>query len=123
MPEKPSKFGEQLASARTETRHLITSVLLDQWPNNSCAAAFGVHSHQHYESLYFPIRNQELTPKQLDAAIGDGLALTALVRDAPSNPHKEIEFQTLRSMLAKRYGPETQPTNENAKELEDGIER
>ena len=39
-------------------------------------------------------RNQEISPKQLDEVLGSGEKITALVRHAPSNPYKEVEFQT-----------------------------
>jgi hypothetical protein len=118
MSDKPRNFGEELASVRPLTRHLISSVLLDQWPNNPSVVVFGIHSQEHYEALYYPIRNQELSPKQLDAVLGDGTAITALVQAAPSNPHKEIEFETLMSILRS----EPQQT-ESAKNRESEIER
>jgi hypothetical protein len=121
MSDKPRNFSEELASVRPLTRHLISSVLLDQWPNNPAVVAFGIHSQEHYEALYYPIRAQEISPKQLDAAMGDGAALTSLVRDAPSNPHKEIEFVTLRSILADTRYPEPEQTNQNTKDRD--IER
>lgn len=40
------------------------------------------------------MRAGEITAEQLDAALGNGPALTALVRGARSNPHKEIAFVT-----------------------------
>jgi hypothetical protein len=43
---------------------------------------------------YFPIREGEITPEALDAALGDGPKLTALVRETASNPHKDVEFHT-----------------------------
>jgi hypothetical protein len=55
---------------------------------------FELKSQEHYEALYYPIREGEITAKQLDAALGKGDALTALARSARNNPHKAIVFQT-----------------------------
>ena len=94
MGDRSTEFAKQLASVRPVTRHLITSVLLDQWPNISAVADFGIDSQKHYEALYFPIRAQEILPKVLDDALGHGKKLTALTQAATSNPHKDVEFHT-----------------------------
>lgn len=110
MRDKPSEFGKQLAAVRPTTRHLVTSVLFDQWPNIPTVADFGIDSQEHYEALYYPIRAHEILPQALDDALGDGRKLTALTQGAASNPHKEILFHTswdvalgrdLQAMLAK----------------------
>jgi hypothetical protein len=69
------------------TRNLIISIELDTWPNMLATVDFGLDSQKHYEALYYPIRNQEITPAQLDAALGDGEKLTGLTQAAASNPH------------------------------------
>lgn len=94
MSDRNPKFAEQLASARPTTRHLVTSILFDAWPNDAAAIDFGIDSQKHYEALYFPVRQGEITPETLDAALGNGQKLTALVREAASNPHKDVEFHT-----------------------------
>jgi hypothetical protein len=73
---------------------LVTSILLDAWPNQRAIVDFGIDSQEHYEALYYPVRQHEITPDTLDRALGQGKALTMLVREAPSNPHEDIEFQT-----------------------------
>jgi hypothetical protein len=55
---------------------------------------FGLKSQEHYEALYYPVREGEITPEQLDVALGKGEQLTALAREARSNPHKQIKFRT-----------------------------
>jgi hypothetical protein len=55
---------------------------------------FGLKSQEHYEALYYPVREGEITAEQLDAALGKGDALTALARSARTNPHKAITFRT-----------------------------
>ena len=110
MSDRQTEFARQLAQVRPVTRHLITSVLFDQWPNIPAVADFGIDSQKHYEALYFPIRAQEILPKALDDALGHGAKLTALTLGAASNPHKDVEFHTswdvalgrdLHSVLAK----------------------
>src|SRR6516162_1424297 len=94
MSDRNPKFAEQLASARPTTRRLVASILFDVWPSQAAVVDFGIDSQKHYEALYFPIREGEISPKALDEALGDGPKLTALVRDAASNPHKDVEFHT-----------------------------
>ena len=91
---KQREFGDQLRSVRPVTAHLVHSVLLDTWPNSPAIVDFGLESQKHYEALYYPIRNREITPLALDAAMGHGEKLTALARASPSNPHKDVQFYT-----------------------------
>lgn len=102
MSDRNPKFAEQLAAARPTTRHLVSSILLDAWPNHAAAVDFGIDSQKHYEALYFPVREGEITPETLDAALGDGQKLTALVREAASNPHKDVEFHTSWDLILGR---------------------
>ena len=138
MSDRQTEFAKQLAAVRPTTRHLITSVLFDQWPNIPAVADFGIDSLRHYESLYFPIRAQEILPKALDDALGHGGKLTALTQGAASNPHKDVEFHTswdvalgrdMQSVLAKGKEAfreilfrETEPPAVE-KEKDTGIER
>lgn len=94
MGNRHKEFAEQLLSVRPTTRNLVTSVLMDAWPGHAAVVDFGIDSQKHYEALYYPIREAEIMPKALDAALGDGRKLTALTREAPSNPHKGVEFHT-----------------------------
>jgi hypothetical protein len=102
MSDKHTKFAEQLLSVRPTTRNLVTSILMDAWPNHAAVVDFGIDSQKHYEALYFPIREAEIMPKVLDAALGDGPKLTALARDAASNPHKDVEFHTSWDLILSR---------------------
>jgi hypothetical protein len=102
MSDKHTKFAEQLLLVRPTTRSLVTSILLDAWPNDAAAVDFGIDSQKHYESLYFPIRKGEITPKALDEALDDGQKLTALTREVASNPHKDVEFHTSWDLILGR---------------------
>jgi hypothetical protein len=99
-------FAEQIAGARDTTRNLIGSIQLDNWPRIGAIVDFGIDTQQHYESLYYPIRNDEIAPSVLDAAMGHGAKLTELVRHAPSNPHKDVVFHTTWDELLGREKPE-----------------
>jgi hypothetical protein len=102
MSDAPKSLSEQFVEVRPLTRQLVTDVLFDQPPSFAAAVDFGIDSQRHYEALYFPIRNREITPLALDAALGDGAKLTEIVRAAPSNPHKDIAFDTSRDREAIR---------------------
>jgi hypothetical protein len=99
-----------LLSVRPTTRDLVTSILMDAWPNRAAVVDFGIDSQKHYEALYFLIREAEIMPKVLDAALGDGPKLTALVRDSENNPHKDVEFHTSRDLIPGRESPRTAGT-------------
>jgi hypothetical protein len=89
-----NEFGRELERVRPVTRNLIESILWDAWPNQAAVIDFGLDSQKHYEALYYSIRAQEIMPVTLDRALGNGMEITALVRMAPSNPHKDVEFYT-----------------------------
>ena len=77
-------FVQQLKRVRPVMRHLIESILLDVWPNHTAIVDFGIDSQEHYEALYYPVREHEIMPEILDRAFGNGQMLTAMVRYAPA---------------------------------------
>jgi hypothetical protein len=103
---EPGSFADQLSEARGTTRGLVTAVLADTWPSVAAITDFGLESQRHYEALYHPIRNGELQPAVLDAAMGYGEKLTELANTSPSNPHKDIQFHTVWDDLLARERPE-----------------
>lgn len=106
MVGKGSGPWAELHQLRPVTRDLIESVLMDASPGAAAIVDFGLDSQEHYEALYYPIRQGEITPTALDEALGHGEKLTALVRAAPSNPHKEVQFYTSWDHIFGRPGPE-----------------
>jgi hypothetical protein len=102
MSTRHTKFAEQLLSVRPVTRDLVTSILIDAWPGHAAVVDFGIDTQKHYEALYHPIREAEIMPKALDAALGDGPALTAMIRQASSNPHKDVTFSTSWDLILGR---------------------
>jgi hypothetical protein len=109
-------FDEQMEQVRPVTRNLIESIMLDAWPRNAAIVDFGIDSQRHYEALYYPIRNHEIAPLVLDAAMGHGEKLTELVRAAPNNPHKDIQFDTSWDELLGREKPEATDGRHDAAE-------
>jgi hypothetical protein len=81
------------------TRNLVEAVLLDVWPRAGAIVDFGLRSQEHYEALYYLLRHGDITPEQVDAALGNGRKLTELVGTAAHNPHKGIVFRTDRDEL------------------------
>jgi hypothetical protein len=66
MVDAAKDFDEQLVQVRPVTRQLIESVMLDVWPSHPAVIVdFGIDSQQHYEALYYPIRNREILPQHL----------------------------------------------------------
>jgi hypothetical protein len=103
---REDEFVHQMAEVRQTTRNLIESVMMDVWPRNAAIIDFGLDSQQHYEALYYPIREMEIMPKALDEALGHGEKLTALVRESEGNPHKDIEFSTSWDAILGRKTPD-----------------
>src|SRR5262249_52519602 len=83
-----------LSKVRPVTRGLIQAIALDVQPTPASSMDFGIKTQEHYEAIYYPARNDEITFAQLDAAYGNGPKLTELVNASPSNPHKGIVFET-----------------------------
>jgi hypothetical protein len=93
-------------SLRDTTRNLIEAIWADEWPRNGAIVDFGLRTQRHYEAIYYSLRAGQITPEQLDAALGQGKALTALARSARSNPHREIVFHTDWDDLREEDGPD-----------------
>lgn len=90
---------------RDTTRNLLEAIALDAWPRAGAIVDFGLDGREHYEALYHGVRNGEITPEALDAALGRGDRLTALARAAASNPHRDVEFHTSWDALRGREEP------------------
>jgi hypothetical protein len=94
-----------LDAIRDTTRNLLEAIALDAWPRAGAIVDFGLDGQEHYEALYHGVRNGEITPEALDAALGRGDRLTALARAAASNPHRDVEFHTSWDALRGREEP------------------
>jgi hypothetical protein len=102
--------GEQVDPAwdldkvRPVTRSLLKAISLDTQPTPAASMDFGIKSQEHYEAIYYPVRNDEITFAGLDAVYGNGPKITELVNAAPSNPHKGIQFETPWDHILPRGG-------------------
>ena len=95
----PLLDDEPARRLRGTTRNLLAATWADEWPRDGAIVDFGLRTQEHYEALYYPLRHGDITPEQVDAAMGDGGRLTDLVSEAAHNPHKGIVFRTDRDDL------------------------
>jgi hypothetical protein len=84
----------KMTMLRNNTRNLVEAIWADKWPRQGAVVDFGLRSQAHCEALYYGVRDAQIMPEQLDAALGRGEALTTLVRSARSNPHRDIQYRT-----------------------------
>lgn len=79
---------------RPVTENLIRSITSGMPLTPATVCDYGLNSRQHFEAIAIPYRKGEVTPDQLDEALGNGPRLTTLVNSVASNPHKGIIFET-----------------------------
>src|SRR5262249_31603712 len=78
---------------RPMTQHLIECCQLDIWPSHGTMIDFGIVSSEHLGALQFAIREELVTPEELDTAMGHGKALTEIARRG-QNPYHFVAFKT-----------------------------
>ena len=93
-----SKGGQEPA-VRPLTNQLIDCCYLDVWPGNAAIVDFGIDSDRHLGALQFAVREQLVTPQELDAAMGNGPKLTEIARRG-SNPYRDVTFSTSYDWMA-----------------------
>jgi hypothetical protein len=81
------------SQVRPLTEQLITAVLLDAWPGRAAVVDFGIDSAEHLVALQFAIKFGEVTPQELDAAMGNGAKLTEIAQRG-DNPYRDVTFHT-----------------------------
>jgi hypothetical protein len=84
---------EQTSTVRPLTQQLIDCCQLDVWPGNAAVIDFGLDSSSHLGALQFAIREELVTPQELDAAMGKGEKLTEIARRG-DNPYRDVMFKT-----------------------------
>ena len=84
---------EQASTVRPLTQQLIDCCQLDVWPGNAAVIDFGLDSSSHLGALQFAIREELVTPHELDAAMGKGEKLTEIARRG-DNPYRDVTFKT-----------------------------
>lgn len=95
------------------TRAVFMALLLDVWPNAAGIVDFGLKTDTHYGALQFAVKVHEVSIEELEAAQGNGPALTALIRKG--NPYWGVQFRTAWDDLREDEGePEdSAPSNGN----------
>jgi hypothetical protein len=76
---------------RRTTAEVYCSLLLDVWPSKDGILDFGIDSTRHLGALQYAVRDDGVTPEDLDDALGDGPALTDLIQ--PPNPFYGVKFE------------------------------
>jgi len=77
---------------RPVTEALCRALALDTWPSNAACIDFGIRTEQHLGALQYALVNGEVSPEQLDEALGKGESLQALI--SPRNPYRNVAFRT-----------------------------
>ncbi len=84
--------GPETSQVRKFAIDLYYCLILDTWPSPAVSMDFGVLSQDHYGALQYAVRDHGVTPEDLDRALGNGAAITALIRQG--NPYLGIRFTT-----------------------------
>lgn len=82
----------QTPEIREVTRNVFMSIVFDIWPNRAGIVDFGLDTQRHYAALHYAVREDGVSLEQLESALGNGPALTALV--GPNNPYRGVTFKT-----------------------------
>jgi hypothetical protein len=78
---------------RPVTQGLVETILLGTELTPGAIVDFGIDTPDHYQALSRAVLSGRIDGVQLDAALGDGVKLTALVNQAQCNPHG-VAFHT-----------------------------
>lgn len=83
----------------TMATQLVECLVRDEWPSTATVFDFGIDSTSHLGALQFAVR-KGITAYDLDRVMGDGPAITQLVRSIPGQPYGAIRFKTAYQGLA-----------------------
>ena len=72
---------------------LVDDLLCDAWPSPATVVDYGIDSERHLAALRYAAR-AGVTAYDLDRVMGDGPAITRLVRSVPDQPCSDVEFET-----------------------------
>lgn len=78
---------------RSMATRLVECLVRDEWPSYATVVDFGIDGSSHLGALQFAVRSG-VTAYDLDRVLGDGRAITQLVRSIPGQPYGAIEFKT-----------------------------
>jgi hypothetical protein len=106
------------SKVRESTRHLLEAIYLGTKPRDAAVVDFGIDSAQHLFALAVPVLNGDITPQQLDQALGNGPMLTRLAREAPSSVNNKITFDMPWHRLLREQLPAERAAKVNGREME-----
>ena len=72
---------------------LVDCLARDEWLSPAASVDFGVDTPEHHGALRHAVR-AGIGAYELDRVLGDGPAITQLVRGIPGQPFKCVEFRT-----------------------------
>lgn len=72
---------------------LVESLVLDEWPSPATITDYGIESARHLGALQAAV-DSGCTAYDFDRVIGDGPAITDLVRCVPEQPYGPLTFET-----------------------------
>jgi hypothetical protein len=84
---------KKAAAIRNVTRTVYDCLLADEWPTDAGVKDFGLESTEHYGALQYELRSGSVSLQQLDQVLGNGPAITALIRKG--NPYGGVTFRTM----------------------------
>lgn len=77
----------------TMAARLVADLLHDVWPSPATVVDFGIDSEQHLRALRYAVC-VGVTAYDLDRVMGDGPAITRLVRSVLGHAYENVEFRT-----------------------------
>ena len=77
----------------TMATRLVANLLHDAWPSPATVVDYGIDSDRHLGALQYAVC-AGVTVYDLDRVMGDGSAITRLVRSVPGQPCADVEFRT-----------------------------
>jgi hypothetical protein len=86
-------------TGRQVTENLLLSLFVNAWPSVRGVEYFGIESDRHYRALQYAVKMHRVRLKELEQALGDGEAITALIR--PGNPYYGVTFKTPWDVLGR----------------------
>jgi hypothetical protein len=93
MDNDKRSAGKKAAAVRDVTRTVYDCLLADEWPTDAGVKDFGLESTEHYGALQYELRSGSVSLQQLDRVLGNGPAITALIRKG--NPYGGVTFRTM----------------------------
>ena len=93
-------------AARPTACSLFEAIWLDIPANLPASTDFGIETQEHYNAIYYAVRNGDLSLERLDAALGDGKKITALVNSVEGCNPERLKFYTFWDELYGRNVPQ-----------------